>query len=284
MADASYMPKVYHKREGDELIIADGGELSVEDGGAMTIESAGDLSVESGGTLTVESGAEVTIESGGTIDVESGGGIDIESGGDIGLESGGKIIVASGGEIEGLSGGLMDAQSGFKFFLADTTDYVYAQTLGAYMRGRVNIAFIGQSQGAGAPASGVLSAAGGSSPPVLPSFHGYIFFSIGGISANSASVRLCSAHKGEDLLITMLGSMSTALILVLASNSGITGVSLEGGMGVGVSVGASHVALSCFTIAASATSNPWIRLVCFTEGCWSVVEHSNVGIVEYSAA
>jgi hypothetical protein len=39
MSDASYMPKVYRKHGGDELVIADGGKITVESGG--TIEGIG---------------------------------------------------------------------------------------------------------------------------------------------------------------------------------------------------------------------------------------------------
>lgn len=37
MADATYQPKVYHKRGGDETVVADGGKITVEDGGAVVM-------------------------------------------------------------------------------------------------------------------------------------------------------------------------------------------------------------------------------------------------------
>ncbi len=52
MADASYLPKVYRKRGGAEIVIASSGDLTVESGGTATIESGGALTVDSGGTLT----------------------------------------------------------------------------------------------------------------------------------------------------------------------------------------------------------------------------------------
>jgi len=64
MADTNYQELVYHKRGGDELVIASGGTITMEDGGTATIES--------GGQLTVESGGELEIESGGTLDLNGG--------------------------------------------------------------------------------------------------------------------------------------------------------------------------------------------------------------------
>ena len=64
MADTNYQELVYHKRGGDELVIASGGTITMEDGGTATIES--------GGQITTESGGEVEIESGGTLDLNSG--------------------------------------------------------------------------------------------------------------------------------------------------------------------------------------------------------------------
>jgi len=43
MADATYQPKVYHKRGGDELVIASGGTLTVESGGTLAVASGGSL-------------------------------------------------------------------------------------------------------------------------------------------------------------------------------------------------------------------------------------------------
>jgi hypothetical protein len=64
MADTNYQPKVYHKRGGDELVIADGSTLTMEDGAAVTIED--------GSQITVESGGEIEIESGATLDLNTG--------------------------------------------------------------------------------------------------------------------------------------------------------------------------------------------------------------------
>lgn len=36
MADATYIPKVYHKQEGDELVVASGGAITIETGGTIT--------------------------------------------------------------------------------------------------------------------------------------------------------------------------------------------------------------------------------------------------------
>lgn len=36
MADATYQPKTYHKRGGDEFVVADGGQLTFEGQGTVT--------------------------------------------------------------------------------------------------------------------------------------------------------------------------------------------------------------------------------------------------------
>lgn len=189
--------------------------------------------------------------------------------------NGDRQVVKSGGEIQGESGGIGDFQEGFLFFLGTDQETITAQKIGAFLRGRVNRTYIGQSQGAG---SGVLSALGGSSPPVLPSFNGYIVFSIGGTapSCNSASARMWTGHAGEEVLMQIMGSMSTALILICFSNSGFSGVSCQGRVN-------SKAALSAMIIKASAASVAWVKLACITDGTWSIIDTSISGIVEYPA-
>jgi len=51
--DASYLPKVYRKQGGDEMVIADGGKITVESGGSIVAESGAimtlpDISLEVG--------------------------------------------------------------------------------------------------------------------------------------------------------------------------------------------------------------------------------------------
>jgi hypothetical protein len=56
MADTTYQPKVYHKRPGDEMVVADDGQVTVEDGGELEIESGGVVQIQSGGILELQSG------------------------------------------------------------------------------------------------------------------------------------------------------------------------------------------------------------------------------------
>lgn len=37
MSDASYIPKVYHKQGGDELVVASGGSINIETGATITV-------------------------------------------------------------------------------------------------------------------------------------------------------------------------------------------------------------------------------------------------------
>lgn len=39
MADATYIPKVYHAQGSDEVVVADGGKITVESGGAIEVLS-----------------------------------------------------------------------------------------------------------------------------------------------------------------------------------------------------------------------------------------------------
>ena len=187
---------------------------------------------------------------------------------------GDREVIKSGGELQGESGGIGDFQDGFTFYLGTIAGAsgMTAQQIGAYLATKLNRTFIGQSQGAG---SSVLSILGGSSPPVLPSFNN-IVFSIGGGSANSASARMWSGHKGENIYIMMMGSMSTAGVLIVFSNSGFNGVSCEG-------LTNSRAALSAMKLVASATSVAWVRLACYTDGTWSILEKSISGLTEYPA-
>lgn len=57
MADTTYINQaVYHKRKGDELVIASGGQTTVESGGEIEVESGGMISVESGGIVEFQDG------------------------------------------------------------------------------------------------------------------------------------------------------------------------------------------------------------------------------------
>ena len=64
MADASYQPKVYRKRGGDELVVASGGTITVESGGAIVSGpvAAGTTSANlpAGGLSYVVSGSSAT--------------------------------------------------------------------------------------------------------------------------------------------------------------------------------------------------------------------------------
>lgn len=49
MADATYQPAVYHKQDGNELVIASGGKLNIETGGKIVVNGT------QGAALTAQS-------------------------------------------------------------------------------------------------------------------------------------------------------------------------------------------------------------------------------------
>jgi hypothetical protein len=112
--------------------------------------------------------------------------------------------------------------------------------------------------------AGLLSANGGSAPPVLPSDHGLIILSIADAASN-ASARLGSAKVGEILTIITRGGGSTGSVKILLSGAtdGFSGVSVFGLTSGG---------LSSIDMNNSATSQAYIKLQCFTEGTWEVVD------------
>lgn len=111
--------------------------------------------------------------------------------------------------------------------------------------------------------AGVVSANGGSAPPVLPSNHGLIILSVGEAASN-ASARLASGKVGEVLTIITRGRGSTASVkIMLSGGGGFSGVSVVGIMGS---------VLSSIDMNTSAASQGYVKLQCFTAGTWEVVD------------
>lgn len=124
--------------------------------------------------------------------------------------------------------------------------------------------------------AGVLSAAAdGTSPPILPSQHGYIFLSLADAASN-ASARLGSGKEGEVLVIQGRGGGSVASVIVFCSGhtSGISGVTVIGTLSGG---------LSSFKLDFSSNSYPMIKLLCTADGSWAVIDKVG-GVTEQPAA
>jgi len=64
MADTSYMPAVYRKQGGNEMVVASGGDITVESGGDIEVESGATIDIQSGATLELDAGSAFSI--GGT--------------------------------------------------------------------------------------------------------------------------------------------------------------------------------------------------------------------------
>jgi hypothetical protein len=159
----------------------------------------------------------------------------------------------------------MKSDGEFKFYDTDFT--------GAQMKGVVNSPL---NKTIVINSAGVLSANGGSAPPVLPSNHGLIILSIADAASN-ASARLASGKAGEVLTIITRGggSAGSVLILVSGATSGISGVAVNGLM---------SGALSSIILHNSAASQAYIKLQCITDGTWEVVDINYLNVTLQAVA
>lgn len=201
MSDLTYMTKVYRKRPGDELVIADGGVITVESGGGLALETSSELT------------------------------------------------------------------------LGDRSSVFYAEQLGGAIDALFTHSIITNSAGV----LQSLTAMGGSNPPVMYSTPGIYHLSLA-TAASNASLRLPSATVIGQILILDGGTMAlSASVLITASNSGITGVSLANHSGT---------ALSCFRMFVSqqADDKPKVVLICNTVGTWSVETYTSESVTFQPAA
>ncbi len=116
--------------------------------------------------------------------------------------------------------------------------------------------------------STVLSDYGGSSPPVLPSTYGCIYFSCSSTMTNG-SARLFSGKAGQILHIRFqtLGEGSTCSVIIGASGTnGMAGVRILGSTGSDC---------SSLTLNTSAASWGWVTLKCVEDGVWSIMSDGN---------
>ena len=117
----------------------------------------------------------------------------------------------------------------------------------------------------------VLSDAGGSSPPVLPSGYGTIRIEASDGGTN-LSARLHSANSGEVLDIVLFGGSVASIIIYFSGHtSGISGVNV-----VGLEHSATASALSSISMRQSAASFARIKLKALDSGSWAVVEIDSV--------
>lgn len=167
-------------------------------------------------------------------------------------------VIADGGKIEGESGGIFDAQSGFKFWLDSSDNEFTAAQLAGIINGNINNTVIANS-------AGVLST------PQLPSAHGYIILSLADAASNASAV-MASGKAGEVLTIIGRGGGSAASVYIAFSGGtgGLSGVSV---------IGTLSGSLSSIKMHLSAASQPYLKLACFDDGTWAVIDRSNTAIV-----
>lgn len=165
-------------------------------------------------------------------------------------------VVSDGGQITLESGATIDADDGFKFYVGSLE--ADGENLKAVLRQTQQFTWTNLSTG-----STVLSAAGGSAAPVIPSDYGIIHFSVTDTMTNG-SARLHSGLAGQKLMLRFTNAAGNAASLQFhaSGNDGFTGVKLFGSNGI---------ELSSIAIRQSAASWGWVELLCVKDGTWAVV-------------
>jgi hypothetical protein len=171
---------------------------------------------------------------------------------------GNEFVIASGGQITGESGGVMDVQDGFTFYFDKTANPVTAAKMKAAIAWGANFSVIGQGA-----ASTVFSVSN------LQNSCRVIFLSCTSTMVNG-SVWLCSgAILGQMLdIVVRGGSCASGTVTVYVS-----GVSLVTPKGLDNSK---------IVMTNSAASYAVARLICTSNGCWSVIGVSSEVNVAFS--
>ena len=173
-------------------------------------------------------------------------------------QGGDNLVVASGGEINVESSGKIELQSGsnMKFFSTDITGdsignvILSQQTVTQYISDTVSVFAVS----------------------IFSPGYGYTFFSVAA-GCSKCSIKLPSARLGATLVIDVRNMESNAAASIFAASAG-GNASLNGIAGTD---------LSTLAVAAS-NAEGWIKLVCATEGLWSVVDNYGGIITEQASA
>jgi hypothetical protein len=178
-------------------------------------------------------------------------------------------VIASGGKITVESGGAIDVDDAFIFYAGSLT--ASGENLKALLRVTQQFTWTNLSTG-----STVLSAAGGSAAPVMPSDYGIIHFSVTNTMTNG-SCRLHSGITGQKLMLrfTNAAGNNASLQFHASGNDGLAGVKLFGSNGI---------ELSSIAIRQSATSWGWVELLCVKDGTWAVVNADADNVTEMLGA
>lgn len=221
-----------------------------------------DASYDGQAKVYIKQGAtEQVIANGGTLTLESGGAIAFESGGGVTLESGSTVTVESGGEIDVDSGGKIDLNDGASFYCVDTSfpaaDVKYMllslKTVTAWGVSGTNLS--GDSY-------------------ITPNYGYHNYSAATGLS--KTSTLLPSAHLGAFLVLNFSAYDTDANISIMASTGASNSTTTALSVSLQTAMGA---ALSSLEISAAG----WIKLVCATEGTWTIVE-DNDSVTERLAA
>ncbi len=191
--------------------------------------------------------------------VTSNGAIEVQSAGAIDISTEGVLNIQSGGLLRGLSGGGLSAESSFNFFNVD--ENVTPAHMRNFFMGRFAWSIITNSNSA--TSDNVLSDMGGSSPPVLPSRTGYIVLSLG--KASRWSARMCSAYKGQEVVIMIRDSLNTSGEIIFSAGNSTLNISGTG------AVGLAGQALPSIELRQSGNSFGMIRLFGIDDGLWALV-------------
>lgn len=181
----------------------------------------------------------------------------IANGGQQTVESGGKVQLESGGELEGLAGGIADLQTGFLFYLADTTStavdllkyMIYNETTLTDYVSSVSVLALS----------------------VFTPAYGYCFFSLAA-GCSKASIKLPTPSKGMALMIYLSGAASNACVSIKAqSDGGASCVDMSG------------VVISSVNFKKSNTSVGVIIFRCFADGVWTILDAGKEATINFKA-
>lgn len=179
-----------------------------------------------------------------------------------------KIFLKQGAaELVGSSGGAMTLDDAFNFYFGSLQ--VDGENMKAALRATQNFTFTNLSTG-----STVLSDAGGSAAPVIPSDYGVVFFSCTATMTNG-SARLHSGLAGQKLHMRFTPIAAGASLIIQASNGGLAGVKLYGSNGI---------ELSSIALRQSAASWGWVELLCVKDGSWAVIASDANNVTERLSA
>lgn len=168
------------------------------------------------------------------------------------------------GFIQGGGGMYIKETATFKFYDTDFTGLQMKNFLQTQFNGELIII----------NSTTVVSANGGSDPPIIQSGYGFIVFSLAN-GVTNGSARMFSGRAGQEVIIVTRGAGNNCSVKIFFSGAAaadtLSGVACTGTGGA---------ALSSIDINNSAASQAFLRLKCFSDGTWCVIDKNYNTVTE----